>query len=232
MHCMELTAKYMVVERCGRKLWCKTNMKGSEPNRERSKYAKYGLITKRDTPRNWLDDGWMLLDDVRWSALKREKRAKRARRNAKARPIVMSCEKDGTLTIHAKFQNPFILYLVGKLIWNTRFRLDKLFTMLRKQLHYAMGLAGTITKCALLEQGHETLSATPRLFPGANSTVFEAICADMDSLSDEEKADLNQWKDHIVICGVSQQRVRVELSDFDLLVDPDLDADSDIADDI
>ncbi|KAG2039842.1 hypothetical protein BDR03DRAFT_980480 [Suillus americanus] len=69
---------------------------------------------------------------------------------------------DGTLTIHAKFQNPFILYLVGKLIWNTRFRLDKLFTMPRKQLHYAMGLAGTITKCALLEQGHETLSATPR----------------------------------------------------------------------
>ncbi|KAG1861776.1 hypothetical protein DFJ58DRAFT_839609 [Suillus subalutaceus] len=139
---------------------------------------------------------------------------------------------DGTLTIHAKFQNPFILYLVGKLIWNTRFRLDKLFTMPHKQLHYAMGLAGTITKCALLEQGHETLSATPRLFPGANSTVFEAICADMDSLSDEEKADLNQWKDHIVVCGVSQQRVRVELSDFDLLVDPDLDADSDIADDI
>ncbi|KAG1853884.1 hypothetical protein DFJ58DRAFT_841489 [Suillus subalutaceus] len=83
MHCMELTAKYMVVERCGRKLWCKTNMKGSEPNRERSKYAKYGLITKRDTPRNWLDDGWMLLDDARWSALKREKRAKRARGNAK-----------------------------------------------------------------------------------------------------------------------------------------------------
>ncbi|KAG1865844.1 hypothetical protein DFJ58DRAFT_838487 [Suillus subalutaceus] len=56
---------------------------GSEPNRERSKYAKYGLITKRDTPRNWLDDGWMLLDDARWSALEREKRAKRARGNAK-----------------------------------------------------------------------------------------------------------------------------------------------------
>ncbi|KAG1821442.1 hypothetical protein DFJ58DRAFT_849975 [Suillus subalutaceus] len=55
---------------------------GSEPNRERSKYAKYGLITKRDTPRNWLDDGWMFLDDARWSALKREKRAKRARGNA------------------------------------------------------------------------------------------------------------------------------------------------------
>ncbi|KAG1866574.1 hypothetical protein DFJ58DRAFT_838356 [Suillus subalutaceus] len=56
---------------------------GLEPNRERSKYAKYGLITKRDTPRNWLDDGWMLLDDARWSALKCEKRAKRAHGNTK-----------------------------------------------------------------------------------------------------------------------------------------------------
>ncbi|KAG2039999.1 hypothetical protein BDR03DRAFT_1008362 [Suillus americanus] len=149
-----------------------------------------------------------------------------------SKDITTTWWKDGTLTIHAKFKNPFILYLVEKLIWNMRFQLDKLFTMPHKQLHYAMGLAGTITKCALLEQGHETLSATPRLFPGANSTVFEAICADMDSLSNEEKADLNQWKDHIVVCGVSQQRVRVELSDFDLLVDPDLDADSDIADDI
>ncbi|KAG1834906.1 hypothetical protein DFJ58DRAFT_847536 [Suillus subalutaceus] len=124
---------------------------------------------------------------------------------------------DGTLTIHAKFQNPFILYLVGKLIWNTRF-------LTRQIIHDA-------TQTAALRDGiswhHHKM-----LFPGANSTVFEAMCADMDSLSDEEKADLNQWKDHIVVCGVSQQRVRVELSDFDLLVDPDLDADSDIADDI
>ncbi|KAG1888724.1 hypothetical protein F4604DRAFT_1915763 [Suillus subluteus] len=135
---------------------------------------------------------------------------------------------DGTLTIHAKFQNPFILYLVGKLTWNKCFQLDNLLTMPRKQLHYMMGLAGTITKCALLEQGHETLSATPRLFPGANSSTFDAICTDMDSLSVEEKADLDQWKDHIVVCGVSQQCVRVELSDFDL--DPDMDADSDISD--
>ncbi|KAG1820003.1 hypothetical protein DFJ58DRAFT_850152 [Suillus subalutaceus] len=91
MHCMELTAKYMVVERCGSQLWCKTNTKGSEPNRERSKYAKYGLITKRDTPRNWLDDGWMLLDDARWSALKREKRAKRTRGNAKHESMRKCC---------------------------------------------------------------------------------------------------------------------------------------------
>ncbi|KAG1861765.1 hypothetical protein DFJ58DRAFT_839597 [Suillus subalutaceus] len=60
-----------------------SSAQGSEPNRERSKYAKYGLIMKRDTPRNWLDDGWMLLDDARWSVLKCEKRAKRARGNAK-----------------------------------------------------------------------------------------------------------------------------------------------------
>ncbi|KAG1873772.1 hypothetical protein DFJ58DRAFT_836721 [Suillus subalutaceus] len=60
-------------------IWCN----GSEPNRERSKDAKYGLIMKRDTPRNWLDDGWMLLDDVQWSALKCEKRAKRVCGNAK-----------------------------------------------------------------------------------------------------------------------------------------------------
>ncbi|KAG1852301.1 hypothetical protein DFJ58DRAFT_841949 [Suillus subalutaceus] len=64
---------------------------GSEPNRERSKYAKYGLIMKRDTPRNWLDDGWMLLDDAQWSALKREKRAKRARGNAKRESVRKCC---------------------------------------------------------------------------------------------------------------------------------------------
>ncbi|KAG1880061.1 hypothetical protein F4604DRAFT_1922753 [Suillus subluteus] len=122
---------------------------------------------------------------------------------------------DGTLTIHAKFQNPFILYLVRKLIWNTRFQLDNLFTMPRKQLHYAMGLAGTGHKmCA----GQTPLHS--RLF--AQTWIASAV---------EEKADLNQWKDHIVVCGVSQQCVRVELSDFDLL-DPDLDPDSDITDDI
>ncbi|KAG1838386.1 hypothetical protein DFJ58DRAFT_846099 [Suillus subalutaceus] len=60
-------------------------------NRERSKYAKYGLIMKRDTPRNWLGDGWMLLDDARWSALKREKRAKRARGNAKCESVRKCC---------------------------------------------------------------------------------------------------------------------------------------------
>ncbi|KAG1837169.1 hypothetical protein DFJ58DRAFT_846602 [Suillus subalutaceus] len=99
MHCMELTAKYMVVERSGRKLRCKTNMKGSEPNRECSKYAKYGLIMKRDTPRNWLDDGWMLLDDAQWSALKREKCTKHAHGNVK-RESVQLVERQEVLQLY------------------------------------------------------------------------------------------------------------------------------------
>ncbi|KAG1877551.1 hypothetical protein F4604DRAFT_1903413 [Suillus subluteus] len=42
---------------------------GSEPNRVRSKYSD----NERDIPRDWLDDGWMLLHTARRSALKREK---------------------------------------------------------------------------------------------------------------------------------------------------------------
>ncbi|KAG1840131.1 hypothetical protein F4604DRAFT_1685767 [Suillus subluteus] len=45
------------------------NMRGLEPNRERSKYSD----NERDIPRDWLDDGWMLLDAARHSVLKREK---------------------------------------------------------------------------------------------------------------------------------------------------------------
>ncbi|KAG1848907.1 hypothetical protein F4604DRAFT_1687609 [Suillus subluteus] len=123
---------------------------------------------------------------------------------------------DGTLTIHAKFKNPFILFLITKLIWNTRFRLDNLLTSPHEQLRYMMGLAGTFTKCALMEQGREVLSATRRLSPEANSSTFDGICSEMDDLSIEEQADLDEWIDHIVVCGVSQQRIKVELSDFNL----------------
>ncbi|KAG1882073.1 hypothetical protein F4604DRAFT_1921777 [Suillus subluteus] len=123
---------------------------------------------------------------------------------------------DGTLTIHAKFKNPFILFLITKLIWNTRFRLDNLLTSPHEQLHYMMGLAGTFTKCTLMEQGREVLSATRRLSPEANSSTFDGIYSEMDDLSIEEQADLDEWIDHIVVCGVSQQRIKVELSDFNL----------------
>jgi hypothetical protein len=120
------------------------------------------------------------------------------------------------LTIHAKFKNPFILHAVTKLVWNSRFRLDTLLVSPREQLHYAVGLAGSITKSVLLEQGHETLAA-PRLSPEGSSTTFTSICSDMDSLSAEEKGDFDEWKDHIVICGASQKRTTAELSDFDLV---------------
>ncbi|KAG1830964.1 hypothetical protein DFJ58DRAFT_736800 [Suillus subalutaceus] len=109
---------------------------------------------------------------------------------------------DGMLTIHAKFKNPFILFLITKLIWNTRFLLDNLLTSPHEQLRYMMGLAGTFTKCALMEQGREVLSATQ-----------------MDDLSIKEQADLDKWIDHIVVCGVSQQHIKVELSDFNLDLD-------------
>ncbi|KAG2336770.1 hypothetical protein BDR05DRAFT_1005559 [Suillus weaverae] len=85
-------------------------------------------------------------------------------------------------------------------------------------LHFTTGLAGTITKSVLLEQGRETLT-TPRLSPEASSSTFDNICSDMNNLSAKEKADLDEWKYHMVICGVSQQRTKAELSDFDLTSD-------------
>jgi hypothetical protein len=78
-----------------------------------------------------------------------------------------------------------------------------------------LGLAGAITSSVLLEQGRLTLTA-PRLSLEGNSPTFESICSAMNNLSPEEKASLNEWIDHIVICGVSQQRIKAELSDFDL----------------
>ncbi|KAG1836298.1 hypothetical protein F4604DRAFT_1693021 [Suillus subluteus] len=52
-------------------LRCKTNIKGLELNRKCSKY-----IMKRDIPRDWLDNGWMLLDAVRCRVPKRKKVSK------------------------------------------------------------------------------------------------------------------------------------------------------------
>ncbi|KAG1883752.1 hypothetical protein F4604DRAFT_1677482 [Suillus subluteus] len=99
------------------------------------------------------------------------------------------------------------------------FQLDNLLTSPHEQLRYMMGLAGTFTKCALMEQGREVLSATCRLSPEANSSTFDGICSEMDDLSIEEQADLDEWIDHIVVCGVSQQCIKVELSDFNLDLD-------------
>ncbi|KAG1718385.1 hypothetical protein EDD22DRAFT_855473 [Suillus occidentalis] len=126
-----------------------------------------------------------------------------------------SFNADGTVTIHAKFKNTFILHVVAKLVWNPRFRLDSLLVSPREQLFHMLGLAGAITSSVLLEQGRLTLTA-PRLSLEGNSSTFESICSAMDNLSPEEKASLNEWIDHIVICGVSQQRIKAELSDFDL----------------
>ncbi|KAG2049097.1 hypothetical protein BDR06DRAFT_1070336 [Suillus hirtellus] len=106
---------------------------------------------------------------------------------------------------------------------NMRFQLDVLLISPRRQLHFTMGLAGAITKRVLAEQAHLILTA-PKSSPDADAFTFEIICSGMDDLTDEEKADLDGWKDHMVICGTSQQR-RNELSDFDL----DSNSDSDIA---
>ncbi|KAG1908306.1 uncharacterized protein F5891DRAFT_973748 [Suillus fuscotomentosus] len=106
---------------------------------------------------------------------------------------------DGTLTIHSKFKNHFILHLVTRMVWNMRFQLDILLVSPRRQLHFAMGLAGAITKCVLAEQAHLILTA-PKSSPDADAFTFEMICSGMDDLTDEEKADLDGWKDHMVIC--------------------------------
>ncbi|KAG1830800.1 hypothetical protein EV424DRAFT_1534736 [Suillus variegatus] len=136
-----------------------------------------------------------------------------------------SFNADGTLTIHSKFKNPFILHLVTRLVWNTRFRLDTLLVSPHRELHYAMGAAGTFTKRILLEQGHAILTAS-KVSSDSNNSTFQMLCSDMDGLTDEEKVELDGWKDYMVICGISQQRVGNELSDFDLSP-ADLDGDSD-----
>lgn len=138
---------------------------------------------------------------------------------------MLTRQQDGTLTIHSKFKNPFILHLVTRLVWNTRFRLDTLLVSPHRELHYAMGAAGTFTKRILLEQGHAILTAS-KVSSDSNNSTFQMLCSDMDGLTDEEKVELDGWKDYMVICGISQQRVGNELSDFDLSP-ADLDCDSD-----
>ncbi|KAG1900152.1 uncharacterized protein F5891DRAFT_980444 [Suillus fuscotomentosus] len=142
-------------------------------------------------------------------------------------PEAFCIERDGMLTIHSKFKNPFILHLVMRLVWNMCFRLDTLLISPHRELHYVMGAAGTFTKHILLEQGHMILTVS-KVSLDSNNSTFQMLCSDMDGLTDEEKVELDGWKDHMVICGISQQHVGNELSDFNLSpadLDHDLDTD-------
>ncbi|KAG1895476.1 uncharacterized protein F5891DRAFT_984260 [Suillus fuscotomentosus] len=132
-----------------------------------------------------------------------------------------SFSQDGTVIIHNKCQNKFIFTLLIKLIWLSNHGLHALLgnhQSPREALHHAYCLACSITEHALLEQG-QLIFTKQKFSPTENKTIFDSVNFFLNSLSEEEKASLDRWKDHLIVCGRSQQGSTAILSDFDLTIE-------------
>ncbi|KAG1763494.1 hypothetical protein EDD22DRAFT_952346 [Suillus occidentalis] len=130
--------------------------------------------------------------------------------------------EDGTLVIRRTCQNKLIFSLLLKVIWLTN---HDLYTLLathespREALHHAYLLACTMVECALLEQGQLTFTKHKFSVDG-NQNIFDGVSSYLDSLSEAEKASLDKWKDHLIVCGKSQQGScsTLALSEFELVI--------------
>ncbi|KAG1798705.1 hypothetical protein EV424DRAFT_1352499 [Suillus variegatus] len=132
-----------------------------------------------------------------------------------------SFSQDGTVIIHNKCQNKFIFTLLIKLIWLSNHGLHTLLgnhQSPREALHHAYCLACSITEHALLEQG-QLIFTKQKFSPAENKMIFDSVSFSLYSLSEEEKASLDRWKDHLIVCGRLQQGSTVILSDFDLAIE-------------
>ncbi|KAG2132208.1 hypothetical protein BD769DRAFT_1386492 [Suillus cothurnatus] len=122
---------------------------------------------------------------------------------------------DGTLIIHTKFNNEFIIHILTQIIWRSTFRLHTFLEgSPRRQLHYAISAVGAITESVLIEQGKPHL-AKGRITPQMTFPTFAKILSNLDKLNVTEQAIVDEFKDSIVIFGHSQQHIDEELSDFD-----------------
>lgn len=125
------------------------------------------------------------------------------------------------MIIHNKCQNKFIFTLLIKLIWLLNHGLHMLLgnhQSPREVLHHAYCLACSITEHALLEQG-QLIFTKQKFSPAENKMIFDSVSFSLYSLSEEEKASLDRWKDHLIVCGRLQQGSTVILSDFDLAIE-------------
>jgi hypothetical protein len=123
--------------------------------------------------------------------------------------------------IHNKCQNKFIFTLLIKLIWLSNHGLHALLgnhQSPREALHHAYCLACSITEHALLEQG-QLIFTKQKFSPTENKTIFDSVNFFLNSLSEEEKASLDRWKDHLIVCGRLQQGSTAILSDFNLTIE-------------
>ncbi|KAG1872233.1 hypothetical protein F4604DRAFT_1925850 [Suillus subluteus] len=122
---------------------------------------------------------------------------------------------DGALVVHTKFNNPFILHVLTRLIWCSSYQLHTfLDASPRHQLRCAISVAGSITELVLMEQGMLQI-ALGRITPQMMFPTFEKINLNFSQLSDTEEAVLDEFTDNIVVYGHSQQHANVELSDFE-----------------
>ncbi|KAG2043840.1 hypothetical protein BDR03DRAFT_977569 [Suillus americanus] len=121
---------------------------------------------------------------------------------------------DGTLVIHTKFNNQFILHILTQFIWCSTFQLHTfLDKSLRRQLDYAISVAGAMTESVLIEQGKLHL-ATGKITPQMTFSTFSKILSNLNGLGVAEQAIIDEFKDSIVICGRSQEHANDALSDF------------------
>ncbi|KAG1870312.1 hypothetical protein F4604DRAFT_1926555 [Suillus subluteus] len=122
---------------------------------------------------------------------------------------------DGALVVHTKFNNPFILHILTRLIWCSSYQLHTFLDASPcHQLCCAISIAGSITELVLMEQG--VLQITPgRITPQMMFPTFEKINLNFGQLSDTEEAVLDEFTDNIVIYGCLQQHTNIELSDFE-----------------
>ncbi|KAG2114398.1 hypothetical protein DEU56DRAFT_919607 [Suillus clintonianus] len=127
--------------------------------------------------------------------------------HSRCRPIAFHAQVwlwNGCVTIHAKFQNPFIMALVIQFIWS-RGRQSFLGLSPIKALKHIIVLSGAATYCALEEQGREKFEVTS-FSEMLHGPKFKEILSTFKGLSNKEKADLKLYWQYILDIGPSQAR--------------------------
>ncbi|KAG1838718.1 hypothetical protein DFJ58DRAFT_845949 [Suillus subalutaceus] len=102
-------------------------------------------------------------------------------------PDTFRVDRDSALVIHMKFNNPFILHILTKLIWCSSYHLHTFLDASPcHQLRCAISIAGSITELVLMEQG--VLQIAPgRITPQMMFPTFEKINLNFGQLSDTEE---------------------------------------------
>ncbi|KAG2127480.1 hypothetical protein DEU56DRAFT_958638 [Suillus clintonianus] len=112
--------------------------------------------------------------------------------------------RNGLVTVHAKFENPFVMALTIRFIWSGGRQLF-LGDAPLKALKHVVALSGAATHCALEEQGRVKIDVIS-FGETSHGPKFKEILAAFKSLSPEEKASLKIFLQYILDVGPSQAR--------------------------